>query len=97
MMTDAEAAAFVRKIKARPTNAAFDCAAGAIVRLFARIDALEKRMRKLEHRGGFGAEVGIAPHLASATRPRRSDRHSAPIIDNIDTAMRELEEYRRRM
>lgn len=47
-MTEGHATEIVRKIIAAPSNEAFDCAAGAIVRLFGRVIALEKRVSALE-------------------------------------------------
>jgi hypothetical protein len=81
MMTEAEAATIVRRIVARPTTAAFDTASGSIIRLFARLELLENRVRKLERRDGSGRENdvgGLVPRLDSAPRARR-DRGGASL------------------
>jgi hypothetical protein len=49
-MTEDEATRIVRQIEARPTSAAFDCAAGAIVRLFAAFNELRRRLAFVERR-----------------------------------------------
>jgi hypothetical protein len=96
-MTEAEAATIVRRILARPTNQAFDCAAGSIVRLYARIEVLEKRVRTLERSGpGNGYD-----HLTRAPRPRRSRRHSAGstnqrAADEVEDTIDKLAGYRAR-
>ena len=45
--TEADTVAIVRKIMAAPTSAAFDTAAGAIIRLFAHCHALGRRIDRL--------------------------------------------------
>ena len=45
--TKAEAIAVVKKIMAAPTSAAFDTAAGSIIRLFAHCHALSRRIDRL--------------------------------------------------
>jgi hypothetical protein len=45
--TEADTVAIVRKIMAAPTSAAFDTAAGAIIRLFAQCHALGQRIDRI--------------------------------------------------
>ena len=49
-MTEDDATRIVRQIEARPTSQAFDCAAGAVIRLFAALNQLSRRLVLVERR-----------------------------------------------
>jgi hypothetical protein len=67
-MDEDEATVVVRRILAAPTSEAFDCASGAIVRLFSslnklnrRVVVLERRLDRIEHGArGNGHEPALA-------------------------------------
>jgi len=49
-VTEAQAAEIVKAILEKPTHEAFDTAAGAIIRLFASLNQVTRRVARLEER-----------------------------------------------
>jgi hypothetical protein len=86
-VTENQAAAIVRTILEKPTREAFDCASGAIVRLFAHCHELKRRLACVEARirALEGAPIGEpalaetgGPSVAATTTRQHRGRHQWP-------------------
>jgi hypothetical protein len=78
-MIEADAATIVRRIIAAPSRHAFDTTAGAIIRLFARAEELERRLVRLERLAGASLEIELQREDRAAHRPKRRGRRPRPI------------------